>query len=234
MDWHKVIFLAHAKEDSEKIKVIFSELKKLELIPWFDENSLTPGAIWEDKIKEAIVKSKFFIAFFSKTSIQKSGYVQKELKLALSELEKKPPDNTYFIPVLLEDIELPNLSVGTINLKDFHAVKIYKNEEKQRLYNYLTESVLNKKIDIYQEELNSITDYLLEGKIEKALEELIAQTKLRNSNYWNNAILLMSQFKRLKVEYISNTIHSSDYNVNVNRISFAVLEIIELIEKEVT
>ncbi len=232
MDWNKAVFLAYAKEDKIQVQKIYNELLDIGITPWFDEESLTPGAKWEDRIKEAISNCKFFLAFFSKRSIGKTGYIQKELKLALKELEKKPPGNTYFIPVLLENIELPKITVGTINLGDFNASRIFEKKKKKKLYEYLAHSITQENIQVPVPKLVSITDFLLQGEVEKALERLIMEVKEINSSYTNNVVLLMSQYKRLKVDYISNIINSDDYNMNLNKISFSVLEIIDLIEKE--
>ena len=47
-------------------------------------------------------KSKAFIALLSPRSINKRGYVQKELRLALDILSETPPSTVYLIPVRVE------------------------------------------------------------------------------------------------------------------------------------
>lgn len=104
MDWNRTIFLAHAKEDKIIIRKLYNELKQENLNPWLDEFSIEPGKKWKEEIENAIKKSRFFVACISKFSVKKAGYVQNELRLALQEFESRPPNNLYFIPVLLDDL----------------------------------------------------------------------------------------------------------------------------------
>ena len=138
MDWSKTIFLAHASEDKALVWDICKQLKSEGFEPWLDEDSLMPGDNWDERIKEAIRMSRFFMPCISKKSVKKNGYVQRELRMALSEFEKKAPDSIYLIPALLDDkAELPNITVGTISLKDYQAVKIFEPDQFQRLINHL-------------------------------------------------------------------------------------------------
>lgn len=136
----KRIFVAHAKEDKIRVRKLCQELENNGFEVWFDEKSLDIGAKWEIEIKKAIKNSKFFLACFSKHSVPKRGFVQKELRIALSELEQIPQSNTYFLPVLLDNIDHPELSVGTINLSDFQFFRIYKKIERRRLIYFLLKS----------------------------------------------------------------------------------------------
>lgn len=132
-EWDKVVFLAHASEDKSVVRDLYSKLKENGFDPWLDEKNLAPGVRWDDEIKNAIKNSRIFLACISRNSVSKSGYIQKELKMALAELEQKPPGHIYFIPVLVEDVELPNISVGTINLRDYQAVNIANQDGLDRL-----------------------------------------------------------------------------------------------------
>ena len=51
--------------------------------------------------------SDFFIACLSHNSVSKRGYVQKELKHALSVLEQFPEGEIYLIPILITDCQIP-------------------------------------------------------------------------------------------------------------------------------
>jgi len=141
MHWDKVIFLAHAKEDKPKVIRLYHDLKKEGFEPWLDEFSLQPGENWEIKIMEAITKSRIFIACISKNS-DRDGYFNKEYRKALQVLEEKKPNTTYFIPGFLDDkVEPPDFQVGTVNIKDYHAAKLYTEEGKKLLFNMLITDV---------------------------------------------------------------------------------------------
>jgi hypothetical protein len=132
-----IIFLAHASEDKPFVRKLYKNLKKNRLNPWFDEEDIPPGVDWNKYIQKIIRESKFFIICFSKKSLKKTGYVQKELRTALVYLEQKPPNSIYLIPVLIDDVELPDLSVGTINLRDYQAAKLFKQGEITKLIYHL-------------------------------------------------------------------------------------------------
>jgi hypothetical protein len=51
--------------------------------PWLDEEDLLPGQIWADEIPRALKASEFILVFFSRNSVAKRGYVQREMKMAL-------------------------------------------------------------------------------------------------------------------------------------------------------
>jgi hypothetical protein len=73
----KKVFISYARED-----IVFD--------PWFDKESLLLGDEWRIAIVTAIKKCDYFLALLSSNSVQKSGFVQKELREALSALEELP------------------------------------------------------------------------------------------------------------------------------------------------
>ncbi len=96
------IFLCHAHEDKERVRDLYHQLKEAGYHPWLDEEDLLPGADWRFEIRRAIRSSKLFLACLSKESIDKQGYVQKEIKIALDVLDEMPEGKIYLIPVRLE------------------------------------------------------------------------------------------------------------------------------------
>lgn len=74
---------------------------------WIDNEKLLPGQEWQIEISRAIEISHFVIACFSKNSVTKEGYVQKELKTALDMLDEKPDSAIYLIPIRLDDCAIP-------------------------------------------------------------------------------------------------------------------------------
>jgi formylglycine-generating enzyme required for sulfatase activity len=101
------IFLCHAKEDKERVRELYHRLKETGYHPWLDEEDLLPGQDWDLEIRRAVRGSGFFLACLSKDSIDKRGYVQKELKMGLDVLDEMPEGKIYLIPVRLEECEVP-------------------------------------------------------------------------------------------------------------------------------
>lgn len=233
MNWNKTIFLAHAKEDKEYVRKLYQELKGKGLEPWLDEVNLLPGEKWDDKIKEAIKKSRFFLACLSSFSVSKNGYVQKELKVALGELEKKAINVVYFIPALIEDIELPNITVGTINLVDYQAAKLFEKNGLEKLI-----QSLRKEINIYDEvkdgeksEFDIIRNFISEGEVELGLRQLLEYVKAKDDDLYNNVVLISSRHNNIRNDSILGLISQEKYSIESNKIVYSILETIKLLEK---
>lgn len=101
------VFVSYAREDSKAAFRLYEDLKRAGLRPWLDEEDLLGGQDWELEIKKAVRKSKYFIALFSSTSVQKRGYVQKEYQLSLEVLDEFPEGLIFAIPVRLDDCNIP-------------------------------------------------------------------------------------------------------------------------------
>jgi formylglycine-generating enzyme required for sulfatase activity len=101
------IFLCHAKEDKPQVIQLYHQLRAAGYSPWLDEEDLLPGVDWDLEIRRAIRGSAFFLACLSKASIDKRGYVQKELKMGLDVLDEMPEGKIYLIPVRFEACQVP-------------------------------------------------------------------------------------------------------------------------------
>lgn len=96
------IFLSYGSPDVARAKALYSRLRARGLNVWFDKEQLRPGHRWDFEIKRALRQSEIVLFLISNTSIERRGYVQREMKLALSYLEEKLPGDIYVIPILLD------------------------------------------------------------------------------------------------------------------------------------
>lgn len=101
------VFLAYAVEDSAMVDHLCFDLQMRGFDPWIDRQRLLPGQNWPRAIQNAIEASDYFIACFSRQSVMKRGNFQAELRYALDCAKLMPPDDIFFIPVRLEDCQLP-------------------------------------------------------------------------------------------------------------------------------
>jgi len=101
------VFLCHSSDDKAAVRHLYKKLREDGFEPWFDEEDLLPGQDWEFEITEAVRASHIIIACLSKTSINKVGYIQKELTVALDAADKQPEGTIFIIPLRLEDCDLP-------------------------------------------------------------------------------------------------------------------------------
>ena len=129
------VFLAHAREDKERVRALYKQIKQRGFSPWLDEEDLIPGQIWEIEIQKAIHEAGAFIACLSQMSVQKQGYVQTEFRLALTAYGERPPGAIYFIPVRLDECEIPDLQIPNLGLRirDFHWLDLWQEGGFERL-----------------------------------------------------------------------------------------------------
>lgn len=69
--------------------------------PWFGEINLLAGQNWREEIPKAIKNSEAIIVLLSKNSINKEGYVQREIKFALDKAAEMPSGKIFLIPAKL-------------------------------------------------------------------------------------------------------------------------------------
>lgn len=121
------IFLCHASEDKVPVRKLYKRLTKDNFDVWFDEEKLLPGQQWDLEIKKAVRESDIIIICLSKNSINKEGYIQKEIRAALDVADEKPDGAIFLIPARLEDCNVPS------RLSMWQWVDIYQEREYEKL-----------------------------------------------------------------------------------------------------
>lgn len=121
------IFLSYAREDEKLVAGIYDGLKLAGYDPWMDLKNITPGEKWNLSIENAIKSSSFFLACLSKHSVNKRGMIQKELRMAFEVCDKLLDSDIYFIPVLLETVEVPE------RIKNFQWVEYFEEDGWDKL-----------------------------------------------------------------------------------------------------
>lgn len=123
------VFLCHAKEDSKQVEELYYLLQDEGLDPWFDKENLVVGDRWEDEIYQAIEKSDFFAICLSKTSVNKTGFIQKEIRTAVNEYQRRPQGVAYLLPVKLENCEVPEIKLDSnTRLADLQWIDVFKSD----------------------------------------------------------------------------------------------------------
>lgn len=116
---NKQIFVSYAHPDLEPARKIVSFLKGAGFSTWFDKDNLLGGQEWEKIIPKEIQKSVLFLLCFSSQSVNKKGFVQKEIKLALDEASKYPPNQIYIMPIRLDCCDIPD------DISRYHVIDLY-------------------------------------------------------------------------------------------------------------
>jgi len=122
------VFLCHGAEDKPAVRILYKRLSSEgDIDPWLDEGKLLPGQDWEYEIRRAIRASDAVVVCLSPRSVNKKGYVQKEIALALDEADKQPEGTIYIIPAKLELCDVPD------RLTRLHWVNLYDDGGYDRL-----------------------------------------------------------------------------------------------------
>ncbi|MDB9388083.1 SUMF1/EgtB/PvdO family nonheme iron enzyme [Microcystis aeruginosa] len=134
------IFLAHASEDKPAVLALYDRLKQAGYKPWLDKKDLIPGQIWRDEIPKAIKASQIFLACLSGKSANKQGYIQRELRIALDTFGEMLPGTIFFIPMRLEECEIPDLRLAEVglNLRDIHRLDYWEEDGFEQLERAIT------------------------------------------------------------------------------------------------
>jgi hypothetical protein len=130
------VFLCHASQDKTTVREIFNQLKNEPWIdPWLDEEKLLPGQDWDIEIEKAVVSSDIVIVCLSHNSVNKEGFVQREIRQALDVADEKPENTIFITPIRFTDCPLPR------RLKKWHYVDYFPDSRKKATYERLLNSL---------------------------------------------------------------------------------------------
>lgn len=101
------VFLCHASENKPIVKDLNDDLVAAGYQPWLDSDVLLPGMDWDLEIKKGLKASDAVIVCLSSISVNKEGYIQKELKFAQDHQDEKPRGTIFLIPLRLDKCETP-------------------------------------------------------------------------------------------------------------------------------
>jgi hypothetical protein len=130
------VFLCHSSGDKELARELYRKLHiESWMRPWLDEEKLLPGQNWDLEIKEAVAKSDVVIVILSNNSVNKEGYVQKELHIALDIAQEKPEGTIFIIPLRIEDCMAPS------RLRTLQRLDYFPFEQREKEYHRLLQSL---------------------------------------------------------------------------------------------
>ena len=123
------VFISYVRENIEIVDCLYQELKSRGIQVWLDRNDIDPGSRWEQAIRRAIHQGAFFIACFSEEyNNRNKTYMNEELTLAINELRQRSTDQIWFIPLKLNNCEIPNRDIGGgETLQAFQYVNLYED-----------------------------------------------------------------------------------------------------------
>jgi hypothetical protein len=134
---HKLsVFLCHSKEDKPIIRNLYSQMTSEGWIDvWLDEIKLLPGQEWDIEIEKAVEQADVVIVCLSNKSVDKEGYIQKELRFVLNIADEKPEGTIFVVPLRLDDCAVPR------RIRAWQYVDYFPQNNQAWAYKRLIESL---------------------------------------------------------------------------------------------
>ena len=120
-------FISYVHDNSEVVDRLVNALRNFGVEVWLDRDNIFPGQRWRGEIRDAIEQGAFFLACYSKElEARQETHMHAELRIAIERLRRMPNDRIWFIPILLNDAEIPVHNISDHEkLSDIHAVRLY-------------------------------------------------------------------------------------------------------------
>lgn len=127
----KHVFISYCHENKTIVDRLCKALASHDIHIWLDRDNIGPGTLWKQAIQQAIQHGDFFIACFStEVNARSQTYMSEELKVAIEELHRRPADKVWFIPVKLNECEIPDIDIGGgETLRNLQYVDLHENWE---------------------------------------------------------------------------------------------------------
>jgi hypothetical protein len=121
------VFLCHSSDDKPVVRDLYRCLIADNVDAWLDEEKLVPGDDWNLEITRAVRNSDVVIVCLSRNSVNKVGYVQKELRQALDISDEQPEGKAFLIPLKLDECDVPD------RLRRYQWVEFFREDGYKRL-----------------------------------------------------------------------------------------------------
>ncbi len=194
------VFLCHSSQDKPIVRELYQRLNAEGWIdPWLDEEKIVGGQVWKYEIQKAVKISDVILVGFSKASLNKEGYVQKEIKLALDAAESKPEGTIFIVPIRFEDCNLPS------QLSIYHWINFYEPDGYRQIIKSLQTRAISLdlttefRIPLSNRELEILL-LLANGRTSKLIAEKLG------IKYGSVRNLLMPIYKKLGVNNRSQAV----------------------------
>jgi hypothetical protein len=125
-------FISYVRENTKQIDKLAANLRSQGIDVWLDRDAVRPGIYWKDAIKDAIQEGGHFVACFSQSyHRRKKTFMNEEILTAIDILRQYSFGQVWFIPVLLEECNVPAVSIGAgRTLLDIQWISLYENWEE--------------------------------------------------------------------------------------------------------
>jgi hypothetical protein len=119
------VFISYFREDSAIVADFLKALDASRIHYFIDERGLELGDQWKEEIRRKINGATVFLFCMScKYYDRPDSYVHTELKLASERLLALDPSVPWFLPLCVDNCNLPGTEFGHGALSDYHAIRM--------------------------------------------------------------------------------------------------------------
>lgn len=124
---HDLVFLSYAHEDTQRVREVYDLLEQTGFNLWWDQENLVGGQDWDLEINRTIEEAAVSMVFLSNNSVEKTGYVNKEIKRILDRMDMMPEGKIFIILVRMDDCQIP------MRLRQWHVIDYSDSEAKEKI-----------------------------------------------------------------------------------------------------
>jgi formylglycine-generating enzyme required for sulfatase activity len=166
------VFLCHASDDKPAVRELYRQLcAEGWLDVWLDEEKLLPGQEWDLEIEKAVEEADVVLVTLSTTSVDKEGYIQRELRFVLNLADQKPDGTIFIIPIRLNDCPAPR------RLRNWQYVDYFPRDRRKWAYERILQSLKLRAERLGLSTVNRVEEQARRDAEEKARKEKEAQEK---------------------------------------------------------
>jgi tetratricopeptide (TPR) repeat protein len=164
------IFISYARQDKAIVDKLYSGLANAGFQPWMDTEDILPGQDWSRILRKTIKDCHLFIFCISRNSVDKRGFIQREIREALDVISEKLDDDIFIIPVRIEATcdDMPD-SIRKYNRVDLFEENGFEKLRKAIIFQAerlgMNFSGDEKKIDVNKSKLKE-TSFSVLGRLE--------------------------------------------------------------------
>ena len=121
-----------SERNAERVERLAAELEARGVGTWLDRHQIKPGERWQKAIEDAIRSGAFFVACFSQAYAGRTRtHMNEELLLAIAEVRLRPEEASWFIPIRLDECEVPDRRIGPgLGIRSFQWLDMFPDWAK--------------------------------------------------------------------------------------------------------
>lgn len=249
------IFISYAEKDKEfyeELMEFTAPMRREGSIELWDSSQLMPGDVVEDAIKNKLNDAQVILFLVSPSLLNSDDIHQNELLVAIERYERK---QVVIVPVLVRPTYTEDTPLSKFRILPDRYEPIAKSHDRDEAWLKVVESLkylvisiqnnyvkLKAKTFVEKKADNSGLQFstnifetaklkLSQGEPEQALKILVADGNVKQSDTYNNLLLLYARFHSLEKDKLKGIISHTDAKIGFNQVNDSLLQTIDRLQE---